>query len=149
MERLDVTQNFSFALVCLFALLMRLGATVNKARETNSTYKLTAWKVFYQAAASFGIGFLAVGFLVETKMGTGWKMGALFVVSFSSTVVVDALLLIKPEMILKEFAAWVSIKLGNSAPAPPPMPPEQGYPPDYSQPNPQQDEASEPTEPPA
>lgn len=114
MATLSTYELFSTGLVCLFALLMRLGAYVNKMRETKDRkFQLTGWKVIYHAAATFGLGMLAAHMLKDLEWGSGMKMGATFFVAFISTVIVDAFMQIDGRMVLNAFAKWVAAKTGT------------------------------------
>lgn len=118
MEQLKDLGNYQLianALVCLFAVLIRLAAFISKGKEENGTFKLPLWRGLYQVFASFGLGFMTIFVLRDyADLGGGKKMMIVFIVSFSATLIIDALMLIKPQQLLHVFFKWLASKTGTT-----------------------------------
>lgn len=105
---------YSAALACLFAFAIRLGAYAIKYRETGDRkYKITFVVVFWHLATSLGLGAMTFHMLVAFDWRTELKTGAVFLISFISTEIVEAMLKIKAKMILREFLKWIVVKIGT------------------------------------
>ena len=118
----QVSLPFVAFLVCFFAFAMRLTAEANKEVNAGRPYKIKLWRVAYQFICSHAFGFLAWLKLLETDWGNGLKVGLLFGVSFVATVIADALLLIKPAMLLRALLSYAQKQIGTGE-EPPQYPP--------------------------
>ena len=100
-------------MLSLFACAARLFAEANRHRETGNTkYRVTVWKVFYNACVTFLTGFLTGENLRETTLGNGKRMLLTAVACFLAPAIVDALILVNGRMILNEFLKWLTTKTG-------------------------------------
>lgn len=104
----QVSLPFVAFLVCFFAFAMRLTAEANKEVNAGRAYKWKWWRVAYQFVSSHGVGFLVWTYLLEKDWGNGLKVGALFGASFIATVALDALLLIRPAMLLRALLSYAN-----------------------------------------